>query len=99
MHDLNETVWCGVALGGASNDPDGQRIGTRRVACNKNEINTPDVRARLVAQEVGTHADTHPPHAATPPLEAKRRLFSEWATGRARNGKDPKLRAIDVHNA
>ena len=46
---------------------------------NKNDINDPDVRCRLVAQEVYLHADESF-FAATPPLEAKRLLFSEYAS-------------------
>ena len=47
--------------------------------CNKNDINDPDVRCRLMAQEVNVHPDDSF-YAATPPLEAKRQLFSERAS-------------------
>ena len=60
-------------------DPEGKIIGSRWVNCNKNDINDPDVRCRLVAQEVNLHADDSF-YAATPPLEAKRQIFSEWAS-------------------
>ena len=34
--------------------------------------------------------------AATPPLEAKRLLFSEWATKKVRHGKRLKLSLVDI---
>ena len=66
LNYFNENVWTGVPLQDALNDPDGKLVGCRWVVCNKNDINSPDIRARLVAQEVSTHADTSF-YAATPP--------------------------------
>ena len=74
-----DKVWVGVPLSEAQNDPDGKIIGSRWVNCNKNDINDPDVRCRLVAQEINLQADESF-YAATPPLEAKRILFSEFAS-------------------
>ena len=74
-----DKVWIGVPLADALNDPDGKVIGSRWVNCNKNDINDPDVRCRLVAQEINLHHDDSF-YAATPPLEAKRMIFSEWAS-------------------
>ena len=74
-----DKVWVGVPISEALADPDGKIIGSRWVNCNKNDINDPDVRCRLVAQEVNLHPDDSF-YAATPPLEAKRMLFSEWAS-------------------
>ena len=74
-----DKVWVAVPLSEAQNDARGKIVGSRWVNCNKNGINDPDVRCRLVAQEVNLHADDSF-YAATPPLEAKRLLISQWAT-------------------
>ena len=74
-----DKVWVGVPLAEALEDPDGKVIGSRWVNCNKNDVNDPDVRCRLVAQEINLHHDDSF-YAATPPLEAKRMIFSEWAS-------------------
>ena len=68
------------------------------VICNKDDQSDPDVRARLVAQEVNTHEDSSF-FAATPPLESKRMLFSQWATERVRGGSALKLAFVDVRKA
>ena len=91
-----DKVWVGVPIDVARNDPDGKIIGSRWVNCNKNDINDPDVRCRLVAQEVNLHADESF-FAATPPLEAKRLLFSEFAS-RAKS-EDLQISFVDVKKA
>ena len=91
-----DRVWVGVPLDDAKNDPDGKIIGSRWVNCNKNDINDPDVRCRLVAQEVNLHADDSF-YAATPPLEAKRMLFSDFSS-RAMNEK-LQISFVDVKKA
>ena len=63
-----------------------------------NYISDPDVRCRLVGQEVNTHADESF-YAATPPLEAKRMLFTEFASERTRNGQPLQISFIDVKKA
>ena len=64
----------------AMKDPKGKITGTRWITSNKGDANEPDVRCRLVAQEVA-HGDADPSfYSATPPLENKRLLFSQWAT-------------------
>ena len=93
-----DKVWVMVPLTEAQSDPDGKIIGSRWVNCNKNDINDPDVRCRLVGQEVNTHADESF-YAATPPLEAKRLLFSQWSTEQSRNGSDLQLSFVDVKKA
>ena len=95
---LNNEVWEGVDIKEALSEPDAKVIGTRWVNCNKRDIHDPDVRARLVAQEVNTHPEDSF-FAATPPLEAKRMLMSEFATERYRDGKPLKLSFIDVRKA
>ena len=54
---------------------------------NKQDSEHPDYRGRYVAQEInrGGEADAAF-YAATPPLEAKRLLFSMWSRERERNG-------------
>ena len=81
-------VFRGVSMNEAVNDQDGKIVGCRWVNCNKGDSSEPDVRCRLVAQEVN-HGDgpVDAFYAATPPLEAKRLLFSQWATERTRGGK------------
>ena len=93
-----DKVWVGVPLAEAMADPEGKIIGSRWVNCNKNDINDPDVRCRLVAQEINLHADESF-YAATPPLEAKRILFSEWASRQKANGVDLQLSFVDVKKA
>ena len=80
-------------------DPESKVISCRWVICNKNDADDPDVRARLVAQEVGTHSDMSLFAATPPPLESKRMLLSQWASERRRDGALPKLSFIDVKNA
>ena len=50
-------------------------IGTRWVCCNKGDAQNPDIRCRLVCQEVNTY-DSDKFFAATPPLEALRMILS-----------------------
>ena len=83
-----EHVFRGISYEEAANDPQGEIIGSRWVNCNKGDQENPDVRCRLVAQEVNTGSGGCDDfYAATPPLEAKRLLFSEWATKKVRRGK------------
>ena len=79
-------------------DPEAKIVGSRWVICTKNDPSNPDIRARLVAQEVNTHAD-HAFFAATPPLESKRMLFSQWSTERTREGAPLKLSFVDIRKA
>ena len=93
-----DKVWVAVPLVDAQNDPEGKIIGSRWANCNKNDINDPDVRCRLVAQEVNVHADKSF-YVATPPLDAKRLLFSQWATEGNRNCEKLQLSFVDVKKA
>ena len=56
------------------------------------------MRCRLVAREVAQEADPSF-FAATPPLEAKRVLFSQWATEYKRDGVHLKLSFVDIRKA
>ena len=95
---FNSRVWKAVPLDEALKEEGAKIIGCRWVMANKNDINDPDIRARLVAQEVGHHAD-HSLFASTPPLECKRMLFSDWATRRTHQGSSLKMTFIDVRKA
>ena len=67
---------------------------------NTGDSENPDVRCRLVAQEVNKGSGgCEDCYAATPPLEAKRLLFSEWATKKVRHGKKLKLSFVDIRKA
>ena len=70
-------------------------IGTRWVLSNKNDALDPDVRARLVAQEISMYNDESF-FAATPPLESKRMLFSQYSSEKVRDGLPLKLSVMDV---
>ena len=82
---FSSRVWVGVPIGDAIKDADAKIIGSRWVVCNKNDTHNPDVRARLVAQEVDLQGDTSCV-AATPPVECKRMLLSQYATEQIRQG-------------
>ena len=70
----------------------------RWVLCNKGDEASPDVRARLVACEIARDKQSQF-YASTPPLEAKRLLFSQWATERKRDGKHLKTSCVDIKKA
>ena len=95
---FNDRVWVAMPIEEALADPEAKLSSCRWVVCNKNDASDPDVRARLVAQEVGSHADMSY-FAATPPLESKRMLLSQWATGRRRGNANLKLSFVDVKKA
>ena len=98
MHDellyFCDKVWELVPI----DEVNGKVIGSRWVNCNKNDIADPDVRCRLVGQEVNLHADESF-YAATPPLEAKRLLFSEFASSHGKKGSSMQLSFVDVKKA
>ena len=74
-------------------------IRTRWVICNKGDATVPDVRARLVACEVNQYKSDEF-FAATPPLECKRLLFSEFASKRClADGRRLELSFVDIRKA
>jgi hypothetical protein len=78
-------------------------IGVRWVDINKGDKAKPDYRSRLVAKEINTHK-REDLFAATPPLEAKKILFSPAVTTgtgyqRGQEMKGMKLDFIDVRRA
>ena len=78
---FNDNVWLDVSAADAHSDPEGKVLSGRVVMCSKGDLAQPDVRARYVACELNTFDDTSF-FAATPPLEAKRLLMSQWACER-----------------
>ena len=66
---------------------------------NKGDQYSYEIRARLVATEINRYKDDHM-YAPTPPLEAKKMLFS-WAARRRRSagGELHKLLFVDVRKA
>ena len=96
---FNSVVWELVDVEEAKKAEDYKLIRTKWVVCNKGDMAEPDVRARLVACEVNTFkSDLF--HAATPPLESKKLLFSQYASQRVdENGAPLNLMFIDVRKA
>ena len=89
MHEalqyFNEKVWVGVPIEQVLKDPSAKIVGSRWAVSNKNDANDPDIRARLVAQEVNTQGDVSF-FAATPPPDSKHMLLSQFSTENTRNG-------------
>ena len=73
-------------------------IGVRWMIVNKGDENNPNIRARLVAKEIKKDK-RQDFFSATPPLEAKKALFSQCVSRRAKSGKALKLRFIDIKKA
>ena len=73
-------------------------ISTKWVDVNKGDQQDYDIRCRLVAREMGG-GKSDEFYAPTPPLEAKRLLFSEAATNRRFGKHEKKLLFIDVRKA
>lgn len=84
----------------ALKDPDHVLISGRWINHNKGDSDQPRCRGRYVGQEVnaGGEADAAC-YAATPPLDAKRTLFSRMASERRRGNKPLKLHFLDVRKA
>ena len=97
---FNEHVWQVETLEKAKQVPDYILVRSRWVMANKEDFENPDVRARLVGCEVnktGKKVDAF--YASTPPLEAKKMLFSQFATERKRRGHPLRLSFVDVRKA
>ena len=78
--------------------PQSKLIGGRWVLCNKGDIEKQKIKARWVATEVNTGNDVTF-YAATPPLEAKRLLFSNYAHQRRRRGPQLQISLCDITKA
>ena len=101
LNYFNAHVWDATDKKKAESLDGYKLIRMRWVICNKGDQKDFDVRARLVACEVNTYK-TDEYFASTPPLEAKRLLFSEFAH-KARHPKHKKrnmvLSFVDVKKA
>ena len=95
---FNKHVWRLVDKSEVVKDPNHKIIKTRFVNCNKGDHDVPDCRARLVCQEVNTYKSDEF-YASTPPLEAKRMLFSRYSSERTRGGKALKISFVDIRKA
>ena len=74
-------------------------IRTRWAICNKGDAANPDVRARLVAQELNTYKSDEF-FASTPPLEAKRLSLSELTTKKTtEDGRALEVSFVDIEKA
>ena len=84
----------------ALRDPEHVIVPGRWVKCNKETPERPKCRGRFVAQECNPGGEAGASfYAATPPLEAKRVLLSQWAKKRTRSGQALKLHFLDVRKA
>ena len=93
-----DKVWRLTTRDHAETLPDAKVIGGMWVMTNKGDEEAPKIRCRYVATEVNLQGDVSF-YAATPPLEAKKLLFSQFARRRTQNGKILKLSLIDVTKA
>jgi hypothetical protein len=86
-------VWDEVPISECLQRTGKKPIGTRWIDVNKGDRIRPEVRSRLVAQEIA-HYRSDDFYAATPPLEALRMLLSEVASKRG-----SKLLVMDARKA
>ena len=99
MTYFNRVVWQATDHSTAKHTADFKLVRTRWVITNKGDAEAPDVRARLVACEIND-GKTDAYFASTPPLEAKRILFSEYASRRWSKQGDPlMLSFVDIKKA
>ena len=86
LNYFNSKVWKLESKANMQNKPGHVFVRSRWVLCNKGDHKSPDMRARLVACEIN-RGDRHDAfYASTPPLEAKKVLFSRLAQERQRDG-------------
>ena len=91
LNYFNLHVWDAVEKKIAYKTEDFKLVRMRWVICNKGDDAEYDVRARLVACEVNTYkSDEY--FASTPPLEAKKLLFSEYAC----TARDPAFKSDEI---
>ena len=96
---FNDRVWEVESKEDLLNNPDHMFVRSRWVNCNKGDAMNPDIRARLVACEVN-RGDKHDAFfASTPPLEATKMLFAQYAKERTRAGQKLRLSFVDVRKA
>ena len=100
LNYFNERVWEITTKSEMNQCADHIFVRSRWVMCNKGDSAEPDCRARLVACEVNKTGEKNDLfHASTPPLEAKKAMFSRYAQT-ARSGPKPmRLSFVDVRKA
>ena len=83
---FNEHVWEVDTLEHMKTVPDYILVRSRWVMANKGDSAEPDMRARLVGCEVNKGGEKNDQFfASTPPLEAKKLLFSEFSSEQKQN--------------
>ena len=93
-----KTVWTAAKWSDMKGSEDSSLVRMRWVLCNKGDAKEPDVRARLVACEVAKDKQSAF-YASTPPLEAKKKLFSRYSAERVRHGKPLAMGFVDIKKA
>ena len=83
---------------GRDRTPPSPPIGCRWVDINKGDEDNPEYRSRLVAKEIKKDRNQDL-FAATPPLEAKRLLFSMFAHQRRKRGPLLEMSFCDITKA
>ena len=96
---MNGKVWEVADRSDMLKVPDHIFVRSRWVTSSKGDHENPDVRARLVACEVNRGDKQDCFYASTPPLEAKRILFSRLAQERTRGKKPLRISFIDIRKA
>ena len=99
LNCFNSKVWKVELRSEAEKNKDAIFVRSRWVLCNKGDNKLPDVRARLVACEINRGDKQDAFYASTPPLEAKKLLFSRLAQERRRGSKLLRLSFLDVKKA
>ena len=99
LNYFNSKVWELSTIDEMRKVPDYVLVRSRWVLCNKGDANAPDVRARLVSCELNQGDRNDAFSASTPPLEAKRLLFSRYVSERHRIGKPLRISFIDIRKA
>ena len=99
MNYFNSKVWELTTIDDMKKVPEHILVRSRWVMCNKGDTETPDVRARLVSCEINNGEKNDFFSASTPPLEAKRLLFSRYVSERHRKQKPLRLSFVDIREA
>ena len=96
LDQLSEKVlWAAADYAAMKSDSASTFVRMRRMLCNKGDEDSPDVWARLVVCEIARDKQKQL-YASTPPLEAKKFLFSRYARGRTRNNEPLQLSFVNV---
>ena len=91
-------VWTAAKWSDMKGSDNSSLVRMRWVLWNKGDAKEPDVRARLVACEVAKDKQSAF-YASTPPLEAKKKLFSKYSAERVRHGKPLAMGFVDIKKA